>query len=225
VFPHDRTAANPIESYTGDVLCYAITDNIRPGDDIGQRCEQLRKNAQRWAEARLDYVQLREKEMNAGDLLAAAGALIDVLRKFGGRTQVLINGRADVALVSGADGVHLTSHKDELTPTQVRRLFAKAGGLAPLISVSCHSVEDVLRARSENADLILFGPVFEKRVAGKIVVPGAGLETVRKAVATAEGIPLLALGGVTQSNGERCIAAGAAGIAAIRLFADRPVDA
>jgi thiamine-phosphate pyrophosphorylase len=64
----------------------------------------------------------------------------------------------------------------------------------------------------------LFGPVFEKRVEGIVVVAGVGLERLREACAAAGGIPVLALGGVTWESAERCVAAGAAGVAGIRLF-------
>ncbi len=101
-----------------------------------------------------------------------------------------------------------------------------------LLGVSCHTQADVLSAEAHGADFVVYGPVFEKR--GAEVDP-VGLEDLRGAcshIAThdkkveagfASGMPILALGGVTLSNARDCVAAGAAGIAGIRLFQDHEV--
>jgi thiamine-phosphate pyrophosphorylase len=130
--------------------------------------------------------------------------------------RLLISSRVDVAIATGADGVHLTSSPDALTPVQVRSLYAAAGLPEPLVSISCHTLDDVARAAA--ATHILFGPVFEKVVADKLVTAGTGLDLLRSASAAAAPIPVLALGGITPANAQDCLADGAAGIAAIRLF-------
>jgi thiamine-phosphate pyrophosphorylase len=84
--------------------------------------------------------------------------------------------------------------------------------------VSCHSVDEVRRAKKEGVDFVLFGPVFEKRVDGEMVGDGVGLERLQEACSAAAGMPVLALGGVTWPRAELCIEAGAAGVAGIRLF-------
>jgi len=88
-----------------------------------------------------------------------------------------------------------------------------------VISVSCHTLDEVRRAHEARVDLILFGPVFEKRVARQLIQDGSGLKALEAACRAAEGTPVLALGGITLENTSACLAAGAAGIAAIRLFA------
>jgi thiamine-phosphate pyrophosphorylase len=88
-----------------------------------------------------------------------------------------------------------------------------------LTSVSCHTLDEVSRAHTLGADLILFGPVFEKRVANLHITDGSGLDLLHRACRAANGTPVLALGGITHENTPACLAAGAAGIAAIRLFA------
>jgi thiamine-phosphate pyrophosphorylase len=85
--------------------------------------------------------------------------------------------------------------------------------------VSCHTPEEVTRARENGADLILFGPIFEKRIDGRVVADGAGLRMLANVCKLAEKVPVLALGGVTSQNATDCIASGAAGIAGIRIFA------
>jgi thiamine-phosphate pyrophosphorylase len=175
------------------------------------------EHVERWSHEGVDYVQLREKQMDAGELVKLAVAMLEVLRE-SGTTKLLVNGRPDVAVAAGADGVHLTSKEGELTGAQVREVFRLAGSARPVISVSCHRVEEVRRAVTEGADLILFGPVFEKRVAGEMVGEGVGLGKLQEASAAAEGVAVLALGGVTWPRAELCIEAGAAGVAGIRLF-------
>ena len=201
------------ESYTDGMLRYAITS----GDDAGL-CTATIANARRWAVEGVEYVQLREKQLGAGELVRLAVRLGEVLREDGGWTKLLVNGRADVAVAAGADGMHLTSRPGELTAEQVRRVFALAGRGGTFVSASCHTLEDVRRAVGGGADLILFGPAFEKQVAGAVVVAGVGMEALRKACNLAEETPVLAVGGVTPENAVLCIDAGAAGIAGIRLF-------
>jgi thiamine-phosphate pyrophosphorylase len=191
------------------MLRCAITDGEYLGGDAG-----------RWAAEGVDLVQLRAKTLEAG-ALADLGRWIlrDIAETASTHTKLLINGRADVAVAIGADGVHLTAREGELTPQQVRAVFAHAGRPAPLVSVSCHTLEEVARARDQRADYILFGPVFEKRVGDEVVQGGVGLERLHEACGTAASVPVLALGGVTQQTIPFCLQAGARGIAGIRLFA------
>jgi len=200
------------------VIRCAITEASRFGPDFEARQAGLLADAVRWAELGVDFVQLREKTLAAGELSRLAKAMMGVLREHGGATKLLINGRADVALVIGADGVHLTSSPDELTPAQVRQLFARTGESEPIISASCHSVADAVRARDARVNFILFGPVFGKTVDGVLVTEATGLDTLRDVCEAAGGVPVLALGGIHEENATASLAAGAAGVAGIRLF-------
>ena len=175
------------------------------------------EHVRRWSHEGVDYVQLREKQMAAGELVKLAVAMLVVLRE-SGSTKLLVNGRPDVAVAAGADGVHLTAQEGELTVAQVREVFEAAGAGTPGISVSCHTLEEVRRAGADGADFILFGPVFEKRVEGEMVGEGVGLEKLQEACDAADRMPVLALGGITWPRAELCIEAGAAGVAGIRLF-------
>jgi thiamine-phosphate pyrophosphorylase len=174
-------------------------------------------HVRRWAAEGVEFVQLRQKQLAAGELVRLAAAM-RVELPAGGRTKLLVNGRADVAVAAGADGVHLTSRAGELTAEQVRRVFRAAGAGVPVVSASCHAVDEVRRAADEGVALILFGPVFEKRVTGEVVAAGVGLEALRAACAVAGETPVLALGGVTWESAAACVEAGAAGVAGIRLF-------
>lgn len=191
------------------MLRYAITDG-----------HYLAGDAARWANEGVDFVQLRAKTLEAGALADLGRSILHDIAETGStQTKLLINGRADVAIAIGAAGVHLTAHKDELTPQQVRTLYDHAALASPIVSISCHTLEEVTRARDSRADLILFGPVFEKRIDGHVVTDGVGLNVLAEVCKLAEPVRVLALGGVTLQNATDCIAAGAAGIAGIRMFA------
>lgn len=161
------------------------------------------------AHAGVDYIQLREKDLSSRSLENLAGAALEIVRKYG-KSRLLINSRADVALAVGADGVHLRS--TDISPTDVRRIWRSAGAtMEPLVAVSCHSESEVMAAKAGGADFVVFGPVF-----GKGQAPGTGVAALH--AACVHGIPVFALGGVTTENARSCIEAGAAGVAGIRVF-------
>lgn len=203
-------------SYTGRVLRYAITPEI-DGNWADRLLADWPGLAERWASQGVDFIQLRAKALSARPLSEVGRAMLE--RMAGSRTRLLVNGRADVAAAIGAAGVHLTASAEELTPEQVRRVFEQAKRAQPIVSVSCHSLMDVARASEGGADFILFGPVFGKVVAGEVKLPGIGIERLHEACCAAGNVPVLALGGVTTTNTAACVAAGARGIAGIRLFA------
>jgi thiamine-phosphate pyrophosphorylase len=200
------------------MLRYAITSRtLYPGDELQQQAALVRQAA-RWASYGIGLIQLREKDLPAAALTVLARTILRSIALAGSSTRLIINSRPDIALATGAHGVHLPASPEELTPTQVRDLYANANLPAPIITVSCHTLEDVSRARQNKADAVLFAPVFEKMVAGEIVAPGQGLDRLRAACAAASPITVYAMGGVTLENAQSCLDAGAAGIAGIRLF-------
>lgn len=155
------------------------------------------------AAVEVDAVQIREKDLDDRSLWETARSARAALPP---TTRLLVNGRADIALAAGADGVHLPS--DGVPADAVRRRF----GPGLLLGVSAHSVEEVERARDAGADYAVFGPVWD--------TPGKGpaLSAGELARAAASGLPVYALGGVTIERFGEVAAAGAAGVAAIRLF-------
>lgn len=174
------------------------------------------------AQNNVDYIQLREKHLPAGELAALACKILDILNEPATvnrrRIRLLINGRADVALATGAHGVHLPATPGGLLPAHIHRLYRSAGLPAPVVSQACHTVADVRDALQHPPDLILFSPVFGKSLAGQLITPPTGLAALREVCHLATPLPVLALGGITEANTAACLDAGAAGIAAIRLF-------
>jgi thiamine-phosphate pyrophosphorylase len=220
-------------------LLYYITDRKAfAGDEHGRRHSLLEK-IEEAASCGVDYIQLREKDLPARELELLACEAVRAVRRsstlgIGNRkpgTTLLINSRTDVALAAGADGVHLRSN--DVSSSDVRAVWLRTDGssvgsvrslddkppLTPVIGISCHSVDEVTRAAAEGADFTVFGPVFEKKdSAGSRAVGLAMLQA-----ACAVRIPVLALGGVTIENAQFCLEAGAAGIAAIRLFQENDI--
>ncbi len=185
------------------MLRYAITDrSLFAGDEAFLA-------ACRHVAAEADFLQLRERDWTASQLEDFGRQLSSASDK------LLINHRLDVALALGC-GIHLRSGAGEVTPEQAREAFRLAGQHGPVVSASCHTVEEVAAARS--ADIILFGPVFGKQVGNSQIAPPAGLELLRAACEAAAPAPVLALGGVTAGNAPECLEAGAAGVAGIRMF-------
>jgi thiamine-phosphate pyrophosphorylase len=204
-------------------LLYYITDRSQfSGDDTARREALLAKVAEA-ARAGVDYIQLRERDLHGRELEILSRAALKVVRENSALTKLLLNSRVDVALSAGADGVHLRS--DDITPVEVRRMLelsacesAMAGRF--LAAASCHNEADVTRAESDGADFAVFAPVFGKGSAPGIRV--AGVDALRAACNSK--IPVIALGGVTLANAGRCLAAGAAGVAGIRLFQENKIE-
>lgn len=163
------------------------------------------------ADARVALVQIREKALTARTLFELASRAAALTR--GSETRVLVNDRADIARASGCDGVHLSTRS--LEARTVRRAF----GEDFLIGVSAHTRAEARAAREGGADFAVFGPVFDtpsKRAYGLPV----GLKALEETALALAPFPVVALGGVEEANAGDCLAAGAEGIAAIRLFAD-----
>jgi len=207
-------------------VLYYITDRRAfPGTETRRRLHLLLKIAEA-ARAGVNYIQLREKDMQARELELLARDAVKAIHDNSTSTKLLINSRTDFALVSGADGVHLRSH--DLSPGDVRRIVRACKSTegetnraaSPfLIAVSCHNAEDVSVAANNGADFVVFAPVFEKK--DSPTACPAGLTSL--AHTCRASIPVLALGGITLRNARACLDAGAAGIAAIRLFQENEI--
>ena len=199
------------------VLCY-VTDRKALGTSA--LAQAVRGTIATAVAAGVDWVQIREKDLPARELLELVRAAVAVADQSPRASQacVIVNDRLDVALAAGAAGVHLGA--ESLPAREVVR-WCRSGNAPPqfLIGVSCHSVEQAREAESAGASYIFFGPVFEtpaKRAFG----PPQGIPAL-SSVCRAVKLPVIAIGGVDGSNGAECIRAGAAGIAAIRLFQEQ----
>ena len=185
----------------------AITDG-----SAGSRADWLVSRCAKLAADGVELIVVRERELEPAALVAFARRVVGAAAG----ARVLVAGAPGQALAAGASGVHLSARPDGFTPAQVRALMPAA-----YVSRSCHTLDEVRRAREQGADAVLFGPVFGKWVDGVEVVPGVGPERLAEAVAMAGEMPVFALGGVTEDNARLCRGAG---IAAIRLFFEPAID-
>jgi thiamine monophosphate synthase len=143
-----------------------------------------------WSTGGVNFIQLREKDLSPAALQALAREVVSKIDRR--RSKLLVNistpEAAEFALAAGADGVHLAGNPRPGAASSVRKAFRSAN---PILSVPCHSLEDIDVASQEQVDLMLFSPVFEKVSAERLPEPAQGLEGLRLACAAARGIPVL----------------------------------
>ena len=161
------------------------------------------------AVAGVDAIQLREKDMEAGDLLRAGEPIAEACRR--ARVTFIVNDRPDVALALGADGVHLG--QNDLPVQAARRILADA-----IVGRSTHSRDEIdAEQTARAADYVAVGPVYETPT--KPGRPAVGLDLVAYA-ACSLSLPWFAIGGIDESNIHRVLAAGARRVVVVRAVAD-----
>ena len=205
----------------GLVLCYVTDRHSLAATESGEAQKTLLPKIEAAAAAGVDWIQIREKDLSGKDCaLLTREALRQAAKSQAGRTartRIIVNDRLDVALTENADGVHLG--EKSLPVAEAKRLVADRGARNDfLIGASCHSLEAAKSAARDGADYLFFGPVFVTPTKSAFGAP-QGLERFAT-VCREVSISVLAIGGVTLENASACLAAGASGIAAIRLFQD-----
>ena len=167
-----------------------------------------------WLDAGIRLIQLRAKSMSSGALLALADALAPRARAAG--ATFIVNDRADMAAMCGADGVHVG--QGDLTPRQVRASWSELPGpKGPdelLIGLSTHTLDKLRAGLDEPAHYLAIGPVFPT-VSKAPADPAVGVSMVANAAAIAGGRPLVAIGGITLETAPGVLAAGATSVAVI----------
>jgi thiamine-phosphate pyrophosphorylase len=180
---------------------YAIVD----ADVLAAHGVALREFALELRAAGVDLVQYRDKSGSPQDVLLAAAVLREV---FAGTTcRLIMNDRADLAVLAEFDGVHVG--QGDLSPDDSKRVV----GPSKLVGVSTHTGDQVRAADRSSADYIAIGPAFAtgtKPDAEQVV----GLEGIRRARALTRK-PLVAIGGITRANARSVIEAGADSVAVI----------
>ena len=202
---------------------YAILDV----DTVTARGLDPRAVVNDWIHAGIRLIQLRAKNLPGGEFLELAKDLVRIAHaegagdRGGTETLLLINDRADIALMSGADGVHVG--QGDLSPAELRA-SAPLRGLR-VVGLSTHNLDQLRTALDGPADYFAIGPVFETSSKAN-PDPVVGLEGVRaaRALLDAHGDrrPLVAIGGITPATAPDVFRAGAASVAMISaLFAYR----
>lgn len=157
-----------------------------------------------WMERGINLIQIRERDLCARDLAALTRKVLALPNPQ--QTRILVNDRADVAIACGAHGVHLPDRAPSLDTRRSPRL--------PTITKAAHSLDQL--PHIAGVDYILLAPIFAPLSKEETTAP-LGLSALSEAVKLTS-IPILALGGITESNVQQCLEAGAAGIAAISYF-------
>jgi thiamine-phosphate pyrophosphorylase len=163
--------------------------------------------ARRFFDGGAQLLQLRAKDAPAGQLLAWADAICAAARVH--QARVFINDRADIALMSGAHGVHVG--QDDVPPRAIRNA---AAGAALEIGLSTHTAAQISAAANEPIDYIAIGPVFGTATKATGHAPG-GLELVQTAATGSAGRPVVAIGGITLASAPSVLRAGASVVAVI----------
>lgn len=206
------------------ILCY-VTDrkNLLPAQGARDNHSELLQRIAAAAGACVDWIQIREKDLSgrAISLLVRESLALARQSRRGDRpARILVNDRLDVALTEKAGGVHLG--ENSLPVQNVEHWIGSHAQRSRLqnflVGVSCHSLSGAIQAERDGADYIFFGPVFATPSKADFGAP-QGLDRLRN-VCKAVSLPVLAIGGITRENVSSCLKAGAAGIAAIRLFQD-----
>jgi thiamine-phosphate pyrophosphorylase len=185
--------------------------------DLGPRrlylCTPDRHDLERFVaaciEGGVDIVQLRDKELEARDVLARARLALRVCRGLG--VPFILNDRPDLALECGADGVHVG--QDDVPPAVARTIL----GPDAIIGLSTHSAADLAAAKGEPANYLSAGPV--EPTPTKPGRPGTGLDYIRLA-AGSEQRPWFVTGGVTPAAVPRLAAAGARRFVVVRWLTE-----
>ena len=195
---------------SGSPLTYLITKGEATKERFSECACEILSNVRRSVAAGISLIQIREKYITTKqlhELAVEAAAIVS-----GSQTKLLINGRVDVAMAAGADGVHLP---EDGLPVAETHLVCPAPFL---IGASVHSLEAAHSAKADGADFVLFGPVFDSL--GK---SGVGLEPLADICRALEDFPVLAVGGIDGSNHQSVIDSGASGYAAIRYLNNEKV--
>ena len=187
----------PVEKQELDFLqVYLITDLKRIGKDrfLGAVEEALQGG--------VCALQIREKDLNPNDLLALALEIKPLIQHY--HAKLFINDRADIAVMAGADGVHLT--ETSIQASEVKNSFPDL-----IVGVSTHSIEGARLADTQGADFITFSPIYATPSKANYGPP-QGLDWLRQ-VTQAVHLPVLALGGITPHRVPECLEHGAFGVA------------
>lgn len=185
---------------------YPLTDQAIAGISHAEQVRQL-------SAAGAQFIQLREKTQPSREFTAAAVEAIEVAREFG--TSIIINDRVDVAMLVGADGVHLG--QDDLPPGSARRLL----GEKAIIGFSTHTLDQVKKALELPIDYLAFGPIFPTATKSDAEAV-AGLEGLMRVRDLAGDIPVVAIGGIGRANLLSVLNAGAASAAVISAVLGGP---
>lgn len=190
-------------------LIYLITDGETTAENFSEKSAVILTLIKAAVESKINLIQIREKKIPARFVFELVARAAKVTRDT--PTVLLVNDRADIALASNADGVHLTSVS--LPVKIIRQNLPKDF----IIGASTHTFEEAVSAREQRADFITFSPIFHTASKAKYGEP-QGLNKLREICEKLKPFPVVALGGIDETNYKTVLENGASGFAAIRFL-------
>jgi thiamine-phosphate pyrophosphorylase len=201
-----------VQIFDAKPLIYLITKGDLTPENFREKTGETLSIIEEAVRAQVSLIQIREKSLTAGQAFELVSKAARLTKN--SNTRLVVNDRADIARAARADGVHLAANS--LPPGIIRAHF----GEDFIIGVSSHSPEEVEEAKRAGADFATFSPIFATASKAKYGAP-QGVAKLREAVEAAKDFPVIALGGIDESNFTEALRAGGAkGIAAIRLLND-----
>jgi thiamine-phosphate pyrophosphorylase len=188
-------------------LIYLITEGEATERNFPEKQAQILNLVKIAVETKISLIQIREKQLSALNLFRLAREAARIAKN--SSTKILVNDRADIALAAKADGVHLTANS--LSAAIIRSSFPKDF----IIGVSAHTIEKAGEAKRQGADFATFSPIFFTPEKGE----SKGLDALREVCEKLKPFPILALGGVDETNYREVLQI-ADGFAAIRFLND-----
>ena len=211
-----ETIFSPVSIYVLIDECqWSKTGSSDESDISGQRWRdtQLAKTVQALVDAKVDFIQLRDKELSDRQLVATGQVIAELVRDT--QTGFIMNDRADIAVACNADGVHVG--QDELSVANVRRII----GPDKLIGVSTHSLQQAKAAVLDGADYIGVGPVFVSQT--KSFSQQVGPKLVKE-ICSEVSLPAFAIGGIDLTNADQIAAVGCGRAAVTAIYANASLD-
>ncbi len=197
---------NGEQSFDNKSLIYLITDGETTAENFIEKKKKILRLVETAGQTKISLIQIREKRLPARLIYELASEAVKLTRRT--ETKLLVNDRADIALAANADGVHLTSNS--LSADIIRKNFPKDF----IVGTSAHSIEKAEIAKRQGADFVTFSPIFPSPNKGK----PQGIEKLREVCEQLKPFPVVALGGINETNWREVLQAGANGFAAIRFL-------
>lgn len=192
--------------YLNKPLIYLITDGETTEENFPQKSAETLSLIETAVRVKIPLIQIREKNLSARKVFLLASEAVKLAKN--SDTKILVNDRADIALAAEADGAHLPAQS--LSAATIRRAFPRSF----IVGVSAHTLEAAEEAKRQGANFATFSPIFASPNKGE----PKGLDELRKVCEKLKSFPVIALGGVDDSNYKSVLEAGASGFAAIRFL-------
>ena len=192
----------------GKSLIYLITDGTAAAENFTEKKLKILQLIKTAVETNISLIQIREKKLPARMVFELASEAVRITKN--SQTKILINDRADIALAANANGVHLTAKS--LSAEIIRNKFPENF----IVGVSAHTIEQAEATKDQRADFVTFSPIFASPGKGE----AQGIEKLKKVCAQLNSFPVIALGGIDETNFREVLKSGASGFAAIRFLND-----